>query len=827
MPRLRYAFRSLARAPLLSLVIVVSIGLGIGANTAIFSLLRQVLLANLPVPHPEQLALLTSPQEFKHGRASTNDSGNMNYVFSYPFFRELEKNGRGVASLAAFRDLEGNIAFAHQSMSASMEMVSGRYFETLGVQPLLGRAISAEDDRPGGGNAVAVLGYGYWRDQLGARTDVLNQIVRVNAQPFTVVGVAPQGFDGTTLGRDPAVFVPISFQPLLSPNWNGTTHTDDYWIYLFARLQPGVTRQQAAAALNATYAGLVEEDSRKSKNMRDSDRERYAKSRLSLQDGSQGHSGVRSDTRVPLFILMGATVMVLLIAMANAANLLLSRSAARRRELAIRSAIGAGRAAIMRQLLTEALLLAAAGGAAGIALGAITLKLLVAHIGGDEPIYSLTTRLEWPVLLFALGLAILTGFLFGLYPAWDGARASVAATLKDESGRASATGGSARIRKGLVCAQVMISAMLLIPTGLFLKSLVNLLHVDLGINSENVVGFRIEPALNGYKLEQSRALFERAEAELAAIPGVRSVTAALVPLIAGDNWGNSVKMEGRKQREGDHSMYNEISPGYFGKMGIPLISGRDFTERDNAGAPKVAIVNQTFVRKLLDGRNPLGLHFDADDPNIEIVGVVRDSHYSSVKQEVPPVYYAPWRQDNRIDGLCFYVRSAVPSAVIIPQIRRVMRSLDPDLPLAGLRTLDDQIRRNIRNDRIVLQLAAVFAILATVLAMLGLYGVMAHSVARRTREIGIRMALGAQSGGIRRMVLREMLWILAVGLATGIPAALALSRLTESQLYGVKTYDAAVVAAAALALAATALAAAYLPARRASRVSPINALRHE
>jgi predicted permease len=825
--RIRYALRSLAKAPLLSLVVVVSLALGIGANTAIFSLLHQLVLASLPVPHPEQLVVLTSPNEFKNGRASSNDSGNTNYTFSYPFFRELEKNGKGVAGLAAFRNLGANLAFAHQTTAGSVNVVSGKYFQALGVQPMLGRAITPDDDRPGAGNPVAVLGYGYWSDQLGGRADVLNQTIRINGQPFTIVGVAPRGFDGTTIGQDPAAYVPIALKPRLTPNWDGTDRAEDYWIYLFARLTPGTTRQQAAAALNSTYAGLVEEHARQKPLRKPEDTRRYAQSRLSLLDGSQGNSSVRESSRVPMLILMGATAMVLLIAMANAANLLLARSAQRRRELAIRAAIGAGRGELMTQLLTEALLLAVAGGVAGVLLGSLTLQLLVAQIASGEPIYFLTTQLEWPVLAFAAGLSIMTGLIFGLYPAWDGARASSAATLKDESGQSSGTRGTARVRRSLVCAQVMISAMLLIPTGLFLKSLVKLMRVDLGMNTENVIGFSISPSRNAYKIAQTRALFERTEAELAGIPGVSSVSAAMVPLIAGDNWGNSLKIEGRKEREGDNSMVNEISAGYFGKMGIPLIAGREFREGDNAAAPRVTIVNQQFVKRFLEGRNPIGIHITADKNTMEIVGVVRDSHYSGVKQEPPPVYYAPWRQNDTLNDLCFYVRSAVAPGGTIAQIRRVMHGLDPDLPLEDLRTLDDQIRINIQSDRIVLQLAAAFAILATLLAMLGLYGVMAHSVARRTREIGIRIALGAKPQSIRAMVLREMLWILGIGLATGIPAALAVSRLTESQLYGVKSFDALVLAAAASALAITAAAAAYLPARRASRVDPLRALRYE
>ncbi|HEY2013450.1 MAG TPA: ABC transporter permease, partial [Bryobacteraceae bacterium] len=746
MSRIRYAFRSLLNAPLLSLVVVLSLGLGIGANTAIFSLLHQVVLSYLPVEKPEELALLTAPGEFKGGRSSTNNSGGMDYIFSYPVFRELERQAPSaadaVSGLAGFRHLGANLAFRSQTVSGSMLTVSGGYFPLLGVKPLLGRILDPSDDVPGRANPVAVLGYGYWRDKLGAQMDVLNQTIRVNSQVFTIVGVAPQGFNGTTLGQDPDVFVPISFKPLLTPNWDGTKRWDDYWVYLLTRVKSGKTREQAAAALNGPYSGLVDEQA-KTVHMRPDTLRRFRDSRLTLKDGKQGNSSRRDDSRTPILILMTATGLVLLIAMANAANLLLARSAQRRRELAIRAAMGAGRGHLMGQSLTEALLLAAAGGVAGIFLGSATLKLLLYQMSGDSPMQSLTSRLEWPVLLFALGLSIATGLLFGLYPSWEAARASLGVTLKDESGQASSTRGAARVRKALVCAQVMIAAVLLIPTGLFLKSLVNLLHVDLGIRTENVVSFSISPALNGYKPAQSRALFERVEAEMAAIPGVRGVAAAMVPLIAGSNWGNDVQVEGAASAtQNANSMFNEISPGYFGKMGIPLLAGRDFTDSDNLGAPRVAIVNEQFVKSLLNGRNPIGTRFSTGGgtPDVEIVGVVKDSHYSGVKQKIPKVYYTPWRQDKELNSLAFYIRSALPADQVMPQVRRVLASIDRDLPPEDLRTLDDQIKLNIQSDRLVMQLAAAFAILATVLAMLGLYGVMANSVARRTREIGIRLA---------------------------------------------------------------------------------------
>jgi putative ABC transport system permease protein len=829
MGRIRFAFRSLAKAPLLSLVVVLSLGLGIGVNTAIFSLLHQVVLSTLPIPHPEQLVLLTSPGEFKNGRSSDDDSGNMDYIFNWRTFRELEKHTEA-ATVAGFRRFNSNIAFSRQTVSGSMMLVSGGYFTVMGVRPFVGRLIGPEDDVPAGGNAVAVLDYRYWRDKLGGGMDVLNQIVKVNGQPFTVVGVAPPNFTGTTVGSEPNIFLPISFKPHLTEGWDGTDKLADYWVYLLARRKPGVTAQQVEAALNGPYHAIVEEIAG-TIQMPVEKSPRFRQQKLSLKDGSQGHSDLREQYRSALNILILATSLVLLIAMANAANLLLARSAERRKELAIRAAMGAGRGELMGQFLTEALLLAGAGGAAGLAIAGATLKLLLASWGGDAHDSFASTGLNWPVLLFSLGLSLVTGLLFGLYPAWDAARPSVATILSDESAKSSSSRGSARLRKALVCVQITISIILLVPTGLFLKSLVKLLHVDLGIRTANVIGFRITPQWNGYTPVQSRALFERAEVELAAIPGVHSVAASSVPLIGNSNWGTSFSVEGMAagaRRPG--SKFNEVGPGFFGKAGIPLIAGREILDTDTAAAPKVVVVNEAFVKQFFGGRNAIGHRIGfgkGGELDAEIVGVVKDSHYSSVRQPPPPLFFRPWRQDDKLAAISFYVRSELPPKQIVPQIRAVMRSIDRDVPLDDLRTLEEQVHFNIRSDELIMRLAAAFAVLATVLAMLGMYGVTAHGVARRTREIGIRMALGAAPARIRTMVMRELVWILGFGLGVGIPAALASTRLIESRLFGVNGKDLTIAAGATLLLSCTAAAASYWPARRASRVNPLDALRHE
>lgn len=827
MARIRYALRTFRKAPLLPVVVVLSLGLGIGANTAIFSFLHQIVLSALPVPHPERLVLLKYPAEFKEvGSTSDNDSGGAEYIFDWRMFREFEKHTE-VAQLAGFHIIKSNIAFARQTLSGFAMLVSGRYFAAMAVRPYAGRLIEPGDDAGAEGNPVAVLDYAYWRDRLGGEP-VLNQRVTVDGMPFTIVGVAPPGFSGTTVGQQPSLYVPIGFRQRLTPGWPEAEALDWYWVYIVARLNPGVSPERLQAVLNPPFQAIAQEIV-KTKDFPKAMVPRLLKARLTVEPGKLGHSDFRSFYANALEILMAATGLVLLIAMANAANLLLARSAERRKEFAVRAAIGAGRGELMGQFLTEALLLSAAGCGLGLGIAKAGTAALAASVWNPDSFA--VQGLNWPVLLFSIALSMAAGVLVGIYPAWDAARTPVAAVLAADSGKASGTRGARRLRMALVSTQVLISVVLLVPTGLFVRSLVNLLHVDLGIRTDNTIGFNVVPRLNGYSPEKIAAVLGQAEERLAAIPGAQSVASSSVPLIGGSNWGTGVRVEGTPvNQKSRSSRTDDIGPGFFGKMGIPLIAGREILESDTAAAPKVAVVNQEFVKQFCGGRNPLGVMLQISRGNgfdTRIVGVVRDSHYAGVRQKIPPVFYRPWRQDPRIGDISFYIRTALPPSQMAAQIRETMRSVDRNLPIEDLRTLDDQVHYNLRNDELALRLAGAFAVLATVLAMLGLYGVMAYSVARRTREIGIRMALGAAPGRIRRLIFRELLWILGIGLGLGIPTALAGARLTASQLFGVKPFDAAVVAAAATLLAITAVVAAFLPAHRAARVNPLNALRHD
>ncbi len=836
MADLKLATRTFTKTPFITAVAVLSLALGIGANTAIFSLFDQMLLRKLPVQQPDRLVNLSAPEP-KPGSQSCNQAGDCDAVFSYAMFRDLEKADLPFSGVAAHRLFGANLAFEGNTLNASGLLVSGSYFPTLGVQPALGRLFGASDDQNLGANPVVVLSHEYWEHDLGADPNVLNSTMVVNGNPMTVVGVAAKGFTGTTLGSEPDVFVPISMRAQMEPWFEGQfDNRRNYWAYVFARLKPGVTVERATEEANTFYHGVIQEvEAPLQEGMSEATLARFRDKELKIEEGNRGQSSMNEEARTPLFLLLSITGVVLLIACANIANLLLARGAGRTQEMAIRASLGARRGQLIGQLLTESLLLAFIGAAAGLLVAQWTLKL----IGSFMPPHALgdvMLSLRPSMIAFTGALAIGTGILFGLFPALHASRADLVTTLKSSSGQPSGARAAARFRSSLVTAQIALSMALLVAAGLFIRSLVNVSRVDLGLDTSHMIVFGSSPVLNGYKPDESHALFERAEAELAAIPGVTGVSAALVPVLGGSSWGQDVAVQGFEGGPDvdQDARYNEVGPHYFSTLGMPLLGGREFDESDVKGAPKVAIINEAFARKFnLDPRDAVGKWISnnrgaaPDELDIQIVGVVQDAKYNNVKDAVPPLFFLPYKQDESLGFINFYVRTSLDPDQVLRAVPTVMKRLDPNLPVEDMKTLDQQVRDSVFVDRMISTLSAAFAALATLLAAVGLYGVLAYTVAQRTREIGLRMALGAGADRVRGMVLRQVTKMLLIGGILGIFAALALGKAAGSLLFGLQGNDPWVVAAVSVLLAAVALGAGYLPALRASRVDPMQALRYE
>jgi predicted permease len=749
-------------------------------------------------------------------------------------FRDLqEAELNSLAGIAAHRIFAANLAHTRQTTSGQGVLVSGSYFPVLGIQPALGRLLTPEDDQTIGGHFVTVLSYEYWETQLGADPEVLNSILTINGQPMTIVGVAPRGFRGTTKGAAPDVFVPITMHGLMEPGWDRFDNRRAYWAYVFARLAPGATLDRASSELNAVYQSIINEvEAPLQEGMSDQTMERFRAKGLTVEPGPRGQSHMNSEARTPLTLLLSITAIVLLITCANIANLLLARGAQRSQEMAIRGSLGAGRGQLLTQLLTESILLAGIGGVASLFVASWTLDGIASFLP-PEAVGMLALELRPAVILFTATLALGTGFLFGLYPALHSTRPDLVTALKDSSGQPSGARSAARFRSSLVTAQIALSMALLVAAGLFTKSLLKVSRIDLGLVTDKVVAFGISPVLNGYEPERSLGLFQRVEEEVGAIPGVTGVTASLVPILSGSNWGTDVGVEGFESGPDidSNARFNEVGANYFGTLGMPMVAGRDFTASDAAGTPRVAVINETFARKFgLDPRDAVGRWMSTNpggELDIQIVGVVQDAKYSEVKQEIQPLFFTPYRQDEGIGFITFYARTGVDPAQVLRAIPDVMKGLDPDLPVEELKTLDQQARESVFLDRMISTLSAAFALLATLLAAIGLYGVLAYTVAQRTREIGLRMALGAAGARVRGMVLRQVGLMILIGGAVGMVGALALGRGAQSLLYQMDGSDPVVIAASVVLLALVALGAGYVPALRASRVDPMKALRYE
>ena len=827
---LKLAFRTLFRTPFVTIVAILSLALGIGANAAIFSLFDQMLLRPLPVNQPDRLVNLAAPGPKPGWTSCGGNAGGCDMIFSYPMFRDLEALPNSFSGIAAHRAFGADIAFKNQTLSGYGMLVSGSYFSVLGLRPAAGRLLTTNDDQTIGGHFVAVLSYGYWATRLGADPNVVGQTIIVNGQHLTIVGVAPSGFEGTTLGTNPNVYVPISMRGLMSPGFNQFNNRRSYWLYLFARLKPGVSIEQAARAANAVYKPIiVDVEASLQEGMSAQTMAKFRVKQIVLTDGRRGQSTMPRDTRSPLVLLFGITAVVLLIACANIANLLLARAANRATEMAVRLSLGATRQQLLAQLLTESCLLAILGGAASLLVAELTLGALTQLLPVDAGV-ALHFELRWSVVWFAAALSLGTGLLFGLYPAMQSTKPDLVTTLRAGSGKLANERMSARFRMTLVVGQIALSMSLLVAAGLFVKSRLNVSRVELGFNADRVVTFTVSPELNGYSNARSTQFLRRLEDELAAIPGVSGVTHSLVPLVANNFSATDVNVQGfTKGPDSDVNVrFNEVGPGYFRTLGMTMLAGREFTAADGPGAPQVAVVNETFANKFGLGRGAIGKFIGVDDSlNIQIVGLVKDAKYSAVKQRMLPVFVLPSRQDTTLGTATFYARTASDPAALIREIPRIIAKLDPNMPVESLKSLPQQMRENVYMDRMISSLSGAFAALATLLAAIGLYGVLAYSVARRTREIGVRMALGADRRSVQALVMRQVGTMTLVGCVIGSVGAFAIVKSVASLLFQMSGMEPLILVGAAMLLAVVALSAGFLPALKASKVDPMQALRYE
>jgi predicted permease len=828
---LRYSLRQLRRRPGFCAVVIAMLAIGIGATTAMFSMFYAILFQELAVHEPERLVNLGAPGP-KIGVTSCSMAGDCEQIFSYPMFRDLEARQTSLAEIAGHYALFANLAYANQTQGSRALLVSGGYFAALGIKPRLGRLLGPQDDATVGEGTVAVISHEYWQAATGADPDVVGKTVVVNGRPLTIVGVAPDEFVGTTFGWNPSVYAPLSMRWAMETN---TPRNDDnrlaYWVYVFGRLAPGVSKEQASAELNTLYSGIINEiEVPLNAAMAPEVMARFKARQITVQSGARGQSVVPSVAGQPIAMLLGFASVVLLIVCVNVANLMLARGAGRSGEMAVRSSIGATRAQLVRGLLVESAVLAALGGMLSIPVAVATLRSVVAIMPADVA-EQVTLTANVPTAAFAAAASLVTVLLFGLLPALRASAVEPAGTMKGQSRSAVGGRGATRFGRSLATIQVTFSMILLVFAGLFAQSLANLSRADLGMNVESVVTFTISPRRNGYANAQATQLFDALERELRNQPGVTDVASSMVPLIAFSYWSNSVKIAGYEpgpSADSDASR-NEVSPSFFRMLAIPLRAGRAFTDADSAGAPRVAIVNDAFVRKFRLGDDVIGRRLAVENgpPDVEIVGLVADTKYGSVRESVLPQIFYPRSQNENVGALSFYVRSSVSPDDLMRTARRVVAAADPNLPVTGLMTMDKVVAANLFTDRLVALLAGGFAALATLLAATGLYGVLAYGVAQRTRELGLRLALGATSAQLRSMVMRQVATIALIGMPAGLAIGVALAQLAKALLFGLAGYDPVVLSGAVAVLAAVVLAAGYLPARRASTVEPMAALRYE
>ena len=838
----RYGIRHLRKSPGFTAIAAISLALAIGANTTIFSVAKRLLLDRLYVPHAEQLRLLHWTGD-KHvavnnmwGISDDVPSGMMGGTsFTFPAYEQMRKDNRVLSDLFAFKYMNRiNATIDGSAQIVRGELVSGNYFGQVGVVPHVGRGILPSDDAQGA-SPVAVLSDAFWRRAFGGSLLAVGRVIRVNMVPVTVIGVTPRGFTGTeSVQAAPDLFFPMSAQPLIEPQGKGgsllgMSSPDMWWLNIMGRTKPGVSDAEAVAALQVSLSAAVRATHRLSAG--------DTLPQLGLKDGSRGLFFSKSQYGKPVVVLMAVVGLVLLLACANVASLLLARSAARQREISVRLALGAGRSRVLRQALTESLLLSALGGALGALLAFLGRNMIPALLSNPWEQTQFDGSLDWQIFGFTAVVTLAAGLLFGIAPAW------AATSVEVNSGLKETTQTSTRRRKGfggkaIVAFQMMLSTLLVAGAFLFLRTLNNLSHIDPGFRSDHLLLFAIRQPESRYPPPMDVALHKRIEERLKTLPGVEAVTLSEVAYISDSRESANFLPEGQQldPNKEQSAPNNAVGAGFFRTMGIPMVAGREFNEHDTATSPKVGIISQSLARMAFPGVNPVGRRFYAhwhtregkDGDWIEVVGVCADTRYWSLKQEPVAMFYEPYLQTGNLDyGATYEVRTQLKPESLAPALRSAVQSIDPDLPLMDLRTQRDQIDAAMQQERIFAALTTSFGMLALALACVGIYGVMAYSVANRTNEIGIRLALGAVPRQVLAMILREATWVSLTGVVAGLGAALLLARLVKSLLYGLEPADPVSFICGAGLLIAVGLAASWLPARRAASVAPMEALRHQ